>query len=293
MSKPIPQKKIALVLQGGGVRGAFTAGALDVLLEQGISFPYVIGTSAGGLNGVNFIARDIGRSKYVSTELMSDPKFVSFRNFLHHGSFFDFDYLFHTVPQTVLPFNQDAYDQSDVTFIVATTRMSDGQAQYFAKGEIDDFYSALAATASLPLISKPVRVDGGHYLDGGTAAAIPFRKALEDGYDKLFVIGTRSEGYRKSNPKKSSRFIAKLMYRRFPGFLSEYYVQGDRYNRDEEELLRLQKEGTVFYLRPDVPPDVKLVEKDKAKLIALYEQGREVMQRELPALRAFMEDGHE
>ena len=293
MEDQVFNPKIALVLQGGGARGAFTAGVLDVLMEHHVTFPFVIGTSAGSLNGVNFLSGDIGRSKYVSTELMNDKKFVSFGNLIRRGSVFNFDYLFHTVPSSILPFNQEAYDSSKVEFYAAATRMADGKAKYFHRGEVSDFYQALAASSSLPLLAKPVLVDGERYLDGGTAACIPFRKPLEEGFEKIVIIETRQDAFRRPNPSKRKVLMAKLLYRRYPKFIEAYKHQGDTYNVDEDEILSLRDKGIAFVVRPDVAPDVSTTEKNKQKLTALYEVGRKIMERELPALLDFMGVNHE
>lgn len=283
----------ALVLQGGGSRGAFTAGVLDVLMEHDIVFPYVIGTSAGGLNAVNYVSGDIGRSRYVSTELMRDPKFVSFRNILFRGTAFNFTYLFHTIPKTKCPFNQGQYNSSPIEFLVASVNLDDGTTHYFKKEECKEFYKALASTASLPIISRPVRVEGGRYLDGGVTCAVPFQKPLDDGFSKIVIVQTREEGYRKKPTAKKKLLIAKMLYHHCPKFHASYRLMGDTYNKDMDEMERLAKEGKAFIIRPDEKPDVRRIEKDKGRLLALYEKGREIMERELPAMLDFIGVSHE
>lgn len=278
----------ALVLQGGGTRGAFTSGVLDVLMEQGIYFPYVIGTSAGALNAVNYLSHDIGRSKIVTTELMSDKRFVSPGNFLRRGTFFDFAYLFHTIPKTKLPFNFAAYNGSPAELIVAATGVDDGEPHYYRKSVCHEFYKAIAASASLPLISKPVDVEGELCLDGGVVAAVPFRKALEDGRDKIVIVETRARGYRKKPTKGTKMLLAKMMYGKHKPFIKAYKSQAEVYNQDEDEIDRLESEGLAFVIRPDNPPQVKHAEKNKEKLLTLYQEGRDVMERELKGMLAFL-----
>lgn len=282
----------ALVLQGGGARGAFTAGVLDVLMEHKLYFPYVIGTSAGALNAVNYLSHDIGRSKVVTTELMGDPKFVSLRNFFRRGTFFDFAYLFHTVPKTILPFSAATYNGSPIEFVAATTGM-DGKPHYFKKSTCKEFYKALAGSSSLPLISKVVDVEGTEVLDGGVVAGVPFRKALEDGRDKLVIVGTRARGYRKKPTGKRKMFLAKMMYGKYPDFLAIYKRQAEFYNEDADEIDRLEAEKKAFVICPDVPPAVGRAEHNRDKLLVLYEEGREVMERELPNMLAYLGLSHE
>lgn len=293
MSSLSVSKSYSLVLQGGGTRGAFTSGVLDVFMEHGLYFPYVIGTSAGGLNAVNYLSKDIGRSKYVSTVLVSDPKFLSMRNYVSAGSAFDFDYLFHTVPYTKAPFDQKTFERSPIRFLVATTSVETGKAAYFEKGVCGDFYAALAATASLPLISKPVDVEGHLYMDGSAAAPIPFQKAFEDGAEKLVIIETRARGYRKKPNGKTTAFFLRSLYRKHPKFLKAVMNSYRLYNDEVEEIDRLADAGEVFLICPDVPPEVGLTERNEQRLVALYEQGREVAEREFGRLLDFLGIAHE
>ncbi|HBX25027.1 MAG TPA: hypothetical protein DEF61_01900 [Firmicutes bacterium] len=177
--------KSALVIQGGGTRGIYAAGVLDAFLLNKISFPYIIGTSAGSLCGANYLSKDFGRSKYVVTELMSDPKFVSVRNRIFKGTIFDFDFLFHEVPKSILPFNEKEFFNSPSLFYMVATDMNSGKTIYFEKNAISDPYKGLAASSSLPLLSKPVNVDGYLCLDGGVAMSVPFRKPLEEEIEKI------------------------------------------------------------------------------------------------------------
>lgn len=284
-------KKTGLVLQGGGMRGAFTAGVLDVFMEHHISFSYVVGTSAGGLNGVNFISGDIGRGKYVTCEMVHDKKFLSVKNLLLKGSLFDFKYLLFTLPEkNILPFNSKTYEENPTEFLVACTGMEDGQARYFKKGECRDFWNAIAASASLPLLAKPVEVDGKLYLDGGPTAPIPFKKAFEDGCEKVVVVGTREPGYRKKPLKESYKRLCKRFYRAYPKFIESYNRSAEAYNDDANEMENLQKEGKLLLVQPAFPVTVSQTEKDEKALLALYLEGRRIAEENLDSLRDYLED---
>ena len=289
------KNQVALVLQGGGARGAFSSGVLDVFAEAGIDFPYFIGTSAGALCACNFISGDQGRNRYICTELLADPKFVSFRNLLFKRTAFNFGYLFFTVPQTIYPFNEEAFFADDRPFYAACTSMETGEAAYFNKQDMQgkEFYDALTASASLPLLSKAITVDGKKYLDGGPAASIPFKKPLEDGCEKIVVVLTRARGYRKTSNRSAEIRLAKALYRKYPAFVAKFKEASKVYNDDMEELERLEKDGKAFCIYPDNPPKIGRAEKDKEKLLALYEEGRQVATRLLPELKAFMGAGDE
>lgn len=287
-------RESGLILQGGGMRGAFTAGALDVFMEKGIEFPYVIGTSAGALNGVNFISHDIGRGKYVTCELIGDKRFISLRNLLLKKSLFDFKYLLFTLPEkNILPFSNETFDKSDVEFLAATTSMDDGNAVYFKKGECKDFWNAVAASSSLPLLAKPVEVEGKLYLDGGPSASIPFRKALQDGVKKLVIIGTREPGFRKEPLKESRIRLCNRFYHAYPHFCKVYANLVEEYNDEAAEMEALQKGGKAFVIQPESPVKVSQTERDRKALLELYEEGRRIAEKNLSDLKEFLGNSHE
>jgi len=278
-----------LVLQGGGTRSAFTAGVLDVLMDNKIDFPYVIGTSAGALNAINFLSGDKGRSKEIEITLMRDARFVSLSNLVFKGSVFDFDYLFEVVPKTIIPFDKKTYTENPTRFVVATTDLETGLPRYFAKGECENMWSAIAASSSLPLLTrKPIIVDGHPCLDGGPTANIPFRKALDDGCFRIVVVATRAKGFRKDEPKRTHIHEAEFLYKKYPEFLKAFSNQHFAYNRAVEELDLLEKSGQAFIIRPDRPVTIGRTERKKAKLLALYHEGQEVAKRLLPSLRLFL-----
>lgn len=279
----------ALVSQGGGSRGAFTAGVQDVLLREGIRFAYLIGTSAGALNNVDFLSEDIGRGRFVTTEVVADRKFLSLHNLIHKGGVFDFAYLFDELPKK-LPFDYETFEKSPVRYLCAATSLETGQATYFEKGVVKDFWAAVSASASLPFLAKAVNVDGGLYLDGGPTAAIPWRKAVEDGYDKIVVILTRTRDYRKKektiDPKSA---LGKIGFRKYPAFVKAYLDWANVYNRDMEDLLALEREGKAFIIAPLDTLEVSKTEHNPKKLIPVYEAGVEAMETLLPALKQFLE----
>ncbi|HBM70664.1 MAG TPA: patatin family protein [Firmicutes bacterium] len=265
--------KSALVIQGGGTRGIYAAGVLDAFLLNKISFPYIIGTSAGSLCGANYLSKDFGRSKYVVTELMSDPKFVSVRNRIFKGTIFDFDFLFHEVPKSILPFNEKEFFNSSSLFYMVATDMNSGKTIYFEKNAISDPYKGLAASSSLPLLSKPVNVDGYLCLDGGVAMSVPFRKPLEEEIEKIVVIATRNKGYRKKEIKNLQKIIAKSLYKDYPLLLNAFLKSHEKYNKDMDLLDRLEEEGRVCVIRPDFEVNVGVACKDKQELLSLYDRG--------------------
>ena len=286
--------KMALALQGGGVRGAFTAGVLDVFLENGVVFPYVIGTSAGALTGVNYLSGDRGRSKFIICDLINDPKFLSLHNFLRKKTVFDFAYLLDVVPASIAPFSQKQFDESPIDFYAVATGLEDGKAHYFRKKDCKEFMKGVSASASLPLLSKPVMVEGKPFLDGGPVDSIPFRKPLKESVKKIVVVATRELGFRKKPLSSAKVRLCQQFYGDYPEFTKAFRKSVDVYNADSDLLEALEKEGRIFVIRPDQPVDVSPTEKNKKKLNALYEEGRRIALERLPEMARYLkEESHE
>lgn len=263
----------ALVIQGGGTRGIYAAGVLDAFMISKIRFDYVVGTSAGALAGANYVSGDAYRFKFIVVELMNNPRFISFRNRIFKGTMFDFDYLFHEVPKEISPFNEKKFFQSKTNFYSCATKMEDGLPIYFKKGDLKDPYLGLAASSSLPLLARPVDVEGTLCLDGGVTSSVPFHKPIEDNIEKIVVIGTRPKGYRKQELKTLQKTIAKSLYKQYPKFLDAFLKSKKVYNKQMDELDRLEEEGRVFIIRPKTNPEVGVSCKDKQMLLDLYRQG--------------------
>ncbi|NCA96737.1 MAG: patatin family protein [Bacteroidia bacterium] len=266
--------KAALVLQGGAVRAAFTAGVLDVFMEKELEFDYIVGVSAGALIALSYLSKQPGRSRSVVIDAMSDKNFVNRRFLLTKKSLFNFDYLFGEMSDSVLPFDRDTYLQSTTHLIVGTTSCLSGQPVYFDKATSKEFFKAIAASSSLPFLSAPVMVEGEPYLDGGLASPIPFRKALEDGYKKMIVITTRDKTYRKDIEKKQHETFLKALYGKYPKLISTVLAYPQAYNTDATDLETLENEKGAFVIRPEQPIVLKRTEKDKEKLGEVYNAGR-------------------
>lgn len=282
------REQIALVVQGGGTRGIFAAGVLDAFLDHDIEFPYVIGTSAGALLSFNYVAKERGRGAWIIEECMQMKEFASVNNYLKDGNFFNFDFLIHEVPRSLRSFDEKAFEESTMRFLCATTGVEDGKPHYFEKGCTAEFMNALAASSSLPIINKPVLVEGHLQMDGGPVASVPFEKPLEDGFKKMVVILTRDRSYRKKKRAVLDRVYIKRKYRDHPEFIKAVNGYEILYNRQMEELFRLEKQGRAFLILPEERVEIGRAEKDKEKLHALYQKGYDVACKLLPKLKEYL-----
>lgn len=190
-----------LVLEGGGMRGVYTAGILEYFMEQDLYFPYIVGVSAGACNAASYLSRQKDRNKTVNIEYVTHPRYLSYKNFWKKRQLFDMNFIFHEIPTQHVPFDFDTYFNSTERFLVGTTDCETGQPMYFEKdGTAEEALTLLQASSSLPFIAPIVNFRGKKLLDGGISDPIPVRKAQQDGYEKSVVILTRNHGYSKENP---------------------------------------------------------------------------------------------
>jgi predicted patatin/cPLA2 family phospholipase len=283
----VSKRGFALVIQGGGTRAAFCCGVLEKLMEKNVWADYVIGTSAGALLGSNYVSRDLGRSKRILLEVMSGRHFASARNLFTKGGLFDFDYLFNRVPRDGISFNEREFKDSPMKFYCSVSGCLDGEAHYFEKSE-NCFWDALAASSSMPIISKPVMVKGKPYLDGGTLVNVPYEKAMADGYEKVVVILSRHHGFRKEAVSFSRFSLAKAMYREYPRWLCAYEKSPEIYNEQMERLESLSDFGRVYLIAPSAPITIGHAEKNAGKLMALIEEGEASAEASLPGLEKYL-----
>lgn len=267
-------KKIGIVLEGGGMRGIYTAGVLDFFINKNIYFPYVIGVSAGACHALNYLSGQKGRDKDIALKFLGDKRYLSFRNLIRTGEIFGFDFIFGELSEKLLPFDYETFENSKQEFAVGVTNCVTGQCEYFYKSQTstDEILKVVRASSSLPFISKEVIINGKAYMDGGISSSIPLKKAIDDGYEYNIVVLTRNKGYRKK-PSKLTRRLSKLKYKNFKGLSKAICERYKKYNSELEFVENMEKEGKVFVIRPQKHINVSRVEKDKNKIFELYKQG--------------------
>lgn len=282
-------KKWALALEGGSLRCMFSAGAVDVMMEQGLWSDGVFGVSAGALTGVNYVSRQVGRTAQVNLDYVNDKRYLGLGNLIFKKSIFNFDFLFGEISDKLIPLDRETFAASPTRFTAVATDCRTGQPVFWEKHSCQDIYGAIRASASMPLLAPTVEVEGTPCVDGGASLSIPYARALEEGYDKVVVITTREHGYRKlQTPRALARLYAKH-YKQYPQLVRALLETPRRYARELDALDRLEAQGKVFVLRPPEPVTVSRTERDLIKLRALYAQGRQVCQEQLEALAGYLE----
>jgi predicted patatin/cPLA2 family phospholipase len=266
--------QVGLVLEGGGMRGVYTAGVLEYFLEQQLFFPYVIGVSAGACNAASYLSKQKGRNKTVTIQYASDPRYISWRNYFKNRQFFGMDFIFDEIPNQHVPYHYDVFYSSPSEFVVGTTDCLTGEPVYYKKQQYGkDLLKVLRASSSLPFIAPEIRYKDKILLDGGISDPIPIKKAQQDGFTKNIVILTRNRGYEK----KSSKFHF-LVDRKYPEYKGLQKALRNRYRIYNDTVAYLENEemeGNVFIIRPIKPLKVGRMERNPQRLEELYNQGYE------------------
>ena len=267
----------ALVLEGGGLRGVFTCGVLDCFMDHGVRFPFIVGTSAGACNGLSYMSGQRGRARCSNIDLMDKYHYVGFKYLLTQGCIMDYKLLFEDFPEKIIPYDYDAYFSNPTRFVMVTTNCLTGKAEYLEeKSSADRVMSIVRASSSLPFVTKITYVDGVPMLDGGIVDSIPVKYAFEQGYEDIVVVLTRNKGYRKKEGKMRA---AKAFYRKYPDLQKALYERNAVYNQTMDMIERLEEQGKITVIRPLKPVEVGRVEKDTAKLAALYDEGYEIAEQ--------------
>jgi len=260
-----------LILEGGAMRGLFTAGVTDFLMDKGLFPQHVIGTSAGGLCGYNYVAGEVGRTCYLNTKYCSDPRYLSMKSFAKTGNAIGIDFMFDEIPNKLEPFDYDAFRESPMILTTVASDLETGDADYHTFGDPKENMPYLQATSAMPLVSKIVEVDGKKLLDGGICDSVPYIFSMLCGAKKQVVVLTQHDGYIKKPNKLMA--LARAKYSDFPYFLDRMANRHYEYNLAYRRLKRMHENERIFVIRPPEPVTVGSMESDPDKLFALYEQG--------------------
>ena len=279
--------KTGLIMEGGAMRGMFTAGVLDVLMENGLVTDGAIGVSAGAVFGCNYKSHQIGRVIRYNTEYCNDKRYASFKNLVKTGNLYSEQFCYHEVPEKLDPFNEAAFADSPMDFFVVCTDVKTGEPIYHKcrKGDAEDVLW-MEASASMPLAAKIVKI--GHYglLDGGVADSIPVRFFESIGYKRNLIILTQPKGY----TKKKNKFLPAIRarYFRYPAFVEAVADRHERYNETLSYISMLEQAGKDYVIRPPIPLEIGAMERDPAQLRRVYETGRAVAQIQVEKIRDFL-----
>ena len=278
--------KKGLVLEGGAMRGLFTAGIIDVMMEAGVEPDGLIGVSAGAAFGCNYKSRQPGRAIRYNTRFAKDARYSGLKSFLTTGDYFNAQFGYHIVPYQYDLFDVAVFEQNPMEFIVVCTDVLTGQAVYHKMDRVDfDELEWLRASASMPLASKVVEVDGRKLLDGGVADSIPLAYFESIGYDRNVVILTQPEGYVKHRTKLMP--LMRIGLRRYPEMIQAMDRRYLMYNRELEFVRQAEREGRCLVIRPDEKLPIGHISHDPKEMKRVYQIGREMGDRYIERIKAF------
>ena len=279
--------KKGLVLEGGGHRGIFTAGVLDVFLENNISFDGVIGVSAGAVHGASFLSKQKGRSLRYALKYCNDKRYMGLGSLLKTGDYFNVDFCYYQLPQVLDPFDNETFENQTSAYYTVSTDVNTGEAVYHqCKTLRDDYIKWIVSSASMPLVARIVEIDGQKLLDGGVADSIPEAAFRKMGYTKNVVILTQPKGYEKS--KNSMLPLIKRIYKKYPKFVEAVENRHVVYNQELRDLENLEKSGDVFVLRPKSELIASRTERNPKKMQETYNQGRILALEEIEKIKEFL-----
>ncbi|HLS34991.1 MAG TPA: patatin family protein [Bacillota bacterium] len=275
-----------LVLEGGGMRGLYTAGVLEYFLEQNLYFPYNIGVSAGACMAASYLSRQKGRNKKVNLGYIDDKRYISFSNFIKNREVFGMDFIFDEIPNRLVPFDMSTFLKNSEEFVIVTTDCETGEPVYYDKtNHGHDLVLLLRASSSLPFIASSVKYKGRKLLDGGITDPIPIKKAEEEGYEKNVIIMTKPVGYYKKKPGKLSRLIK---YKKHPIINDLLVARYKHYNETLQYISKQEDQGKVFVIRPSKTLPVGRMERKKERLEELYKLGWNDTKEQFDKLKKFL-----
>ena len=260
-----------LVLEGGGMKGVYTAGVLDFFLDKGLEFSSVYGVSAGACHMTSYLSKQRGRALDISIDYLKSRKYCSVESLLTTGDLFNVQTAYHLVPDYLNPFDYEAFKKYEGRAYAVATDIEAGTPVYFRIRDVKKDMDAIRASASLPLVSRNVRIGNHLYLDGGISDAIPIRKSILDGNSKNVVVLTKEEGFVRQPTTQLP--LLKMRYFRYPKVAELMAERHITYNNTMDYLYEQQKNGQAFVIRPAEKSNVGRIEKDEDKLKALYKQG--------------------
>lgn len=279
--------KTGLVLEGGGMRGLYTVGVLDVLMDNDLYFDYIIGVSAGAGNAASYVSRQRGRGYRVDTQYVGDKRYIGIDPILHKHSVFGLDFIYDTIPQELDPFDYDAFHAATGEFVTVVTDAETGEAVYFGKEKlVGKDFTVLKASAALPMFTPPVEFEGKKYFDGGAADSIPVERALQDGCDRLVIVLTRPRGFVKAPERIRAAY--KRVLKEYPNVVKTMDNRHNVYNASLRRCYELQEEGKAVVLAPEYALPVDKFGTDTEKLERCYNEGMRDCKHSLQKIQALL-----
>jgi predicted patatin/cPLA2 family phospholipase len=281
--------KSGLVLEGGAMRGLFTAGVIDVLMENNVSFDVAIGVSAGAAFGVNLKSKQIGRVLRYNLRFAGKPYYASWKSWRRSGNLYAANFCYHVLPDKLDVFDKKTFMENPMRFWCVATDAATGEPAYHElhdAGYVD--LEWIRASSSIPFFAHPVAIKGHYYFDGGVSDSIPYDFLVKNNFAKKVVITTQPKEYRKTQSKMFP--IEKIVLREYPAVLKKLATRAEDYNAVLDRMDEDERRGDAFIIRPPYPLEIGTLEQDKDEIRRVYEIGRTEAEKILPELVKYLND---
>jgi len=288
MTNTIKQKSVALVLEGGAMRGMYTAGVLDILMSNNIEIDGIIGVSAGALFGINYFTKQKGRVIRYSKKYCKNKRYMSKLSLLLTGNVVNKKFAFYKVTKKLDPLDNDVFIKNNKEFYATVTNIETGKPEYLKITNPINQLEELRASSALPLASKIIKINNKKYLDGGISDSIPITKCQNLGYDKIIIILTRPLEYRKTPSNNKKMKLVKMKYRKYPNLIETMEKRHQNYNETIEKIIDLENKKEVFVIRPSKEITINLIERDENKIQEVYELGIKDANNNLNKLKKYL-----
>lgn len=276
--------KVGLVLEGGAMRGMYTAGVLDVFLDNSIEIDKIVGVSAGVLFGVNYISKQKGRTIRYNKKFAKDKRYMGVKSLLTTGNIINKEFAYYEIPFKIDIFDEETFEKSKSEIYATLTNVETGMPEYFKVNNVFEEMELMRATSALPFVSKIIEWKGKKYLDGGISESIPVEKCKALGCDKIIIVLTRTIDYRKTKRKN----LSKIVYRKYPNLVKSINNRYKNYNETLEKISKLEENKEIFVIRPSHDLKIKRIERDEEKLQAMYDLGIRDCENNLEELKKYL-----
>lgn len=277
-----------MVLEGGALRGLYTAGVLDVLMENKIEVSGITGVSAGALFGVNYFSNQKGRVIRYNKKYCGDKRYMSLRSLILTGNYINKDFAFYKVTKELDPFDNEAFKKNKKDYYAVVTNVETGKPEYLKINSPLNDLEILRATSAIPLASKIIKINDKKYLDGGISDSIPIYYNKQK-YNKNIVVLTQPLEYRKSPLSKSKERLIKIKFHKYPNLINTMMNRYKEYNRVIDDIIEMENKGEIFVIRPDKKLNIKLSENNAEKLQDIYDMGVNNGKKVLKKLKNYLE----
>lgn len=280
--------RVGLVLEGGAMRGLYTAGVLDVMMENNINIDGIVGTSAGALFGVNYFSNQKGRAIRYNKTYLNDKRFISKKSLLLTGNIVNKDFAFYKVTKELDPLDNETFIKNNKEYYATATNVETGAAEYLKITDPINQLEELRATSAMPFASKMIKINGKKYLDGGISDSIPLMKCKDLGFDKIIVVLTQPFDYRKKKNSEKKMKIIRLKYKKYPNLIKTMENRHNDYNEIIEKIIDMENKKEIFVIRPSKKLEIDILEKKPEKLDEIYNIGINDCRKIIDELKAYL-----